>query len=547
MNTKSIDGKRYAKMLFGGAALLAAHTEELNDLNVFPVPDGDTGTNMVRTVEGGLSQISAEENVSVSDASRAFAHGTLLGARGNSGVILSQLFAGIDAVLAGRETLDAALLAEAFAAGTERAYRAVQHPTEGTILTVFREATEYASAQLTDSSTVEDFLGHYIEQARRSLEKTKELLPALAEADVVDSGGAGYLYLLLGMYQGLTGEGEVAYQAPVTAQAAVNLGSFTRDSVLEYGYCTEFLLRLTTAKVDPDAFAIDTVRSMLEEAGGESIVAYKEGDVVKVHVHTHTPGEILSRAQAYGEFLTVKIENMSVSHTSDAPATPVKKSNKKFSVLAVASGDGICALFTDAGADAIVAGGQSANPSTEEFLAAFRAVNAEHIIVLPNNKNVFLAANQAAELYDGAKVHIVPTESLMQGYAALAVITPGITDIDALVKSATGAAKGVLSGEVARAVRDATLGGKAIRKDDYMALLDGEVEAVAESANDAVLALLASVDADEYEIVTLFSGKSVSEEERATLVELLEERYPDFEITAYDGGQDVYDYMIAIE
>lgn len=547
MNTKSIDGKRYAEMLFGGGALLTAHTEELNELNVFPVPDGDTGTNMVRTVEGGLSQISAEGDVSVSGVSASFAHGTLLGARGNSGVILSQLFAGINEVLAGHETLDAALLAEAFAAGTKRAYGAVQNPTEGTILTVFREATEYAAARLTEDSSVEDFLRLHVEQARRSLEKTKELLPALAEADVVDSGGAGYLYVALGMYQSLVGELTAEYKASAPTQTAVKLDSFTRDSVLEYGYCTEFLLRLTTAKVDPDAFSIETVRSMLEEQGGESIVTYKEGDVVKVHVHTKTPGEILSRAQAYGEFLTVKIENMSLSHTADTPVKSVKKSNKKFSVLAVASGDGICALFTDAGADAIVAGGQSANPSTEEFLAAFRAADSEHIIVLPNNKNVFLAANQAAELYTDACVHIVPTESLMQGYAALAVITPGITDIDALVRSATGAAKSVLSGEVARAVRDATLGGKSIRKDDYMALLDGEVAAVAESAESAVLALLDTVDADEYEIVTLFAGKTVSEERLASLVETMEARYPAFEFTAYDGGQDVYDYMIAIE
>lgn len=543
--SKTIDGKLFLRMLRGGIALLSQHVAEVNDLNVFPVPDGDTGTNMMKTMEGGLSQIASEEFESVATISEYFAHGVLLGARGNSGVILSQIFAGINEELSQHATVDALVLCAAFKCGIKRAYGAVQHPTEGTILTVFREATEYTCANITADSSIEDFFNLHIYQAKLTLRRTKELLPALAEADVVDSGGAGYLYIILGMYQGLTGQIDFEYTVTEDKQD-IDINAFTRDSVLEFGYCTEFLLRLTSAKVDPDSFNIDTVLDMLNELGGESIVAYKEGDIVKVHVHTFTPGAVLTRAQEFGEFLTVKIENMSVGH-SEAAAKPAKKNTKPFSVLTVATGEGMCALLLDAGADGIIAGGQSANPSTEEFIRAFEQCDTEHIIVLPNNKNVFLAANQAAGMYDGAKVHIVPTKSLMQGYGALSVITPGITDIDALVKSAESAAQSVVSGEVTQAVRDATVCGKSIKNGDYMGICDGDIVAVSESAEDAVFDLLASIDMDEYEIITLFVGKGVSEDKRAELTERIGEEYPDCEVVVYDGGQDVYDYLIAVE
>lgn len=546
MDTKILNGKTYTSMLLGAGALLAAHVNELNDLNVFPVPDGDTGTNMARTLEGGLAEISSQKTDDIGQVSDAFVHGVMLSARGNSGVILSQIFAGIGEVLSGCENIDVPTLAKAFSAGVKRSYGAVRNPTEGTILTVFREATEYAVARVDDKTTVEDFLSQHIEAARRSLANTKELLPVLKEADVVDSGGAGCLCVTAGMYQGLTGKINVDYSPLREEHTKVDLSRFTRDSVLTYGYCTEFLLRLTTAKVDPDRFDVSAVITMLEELGGESIVAYKEGDIVKVHVHTFAPGEILSRAQAYGEFLTLKIENMELTH-SETEVKPKKKNNRAFSVLAVVSGEGMCALFSDAGADEIVAGGQSANPSTEEFLEAFSRCDSEHLIVLPNNKNVFMAAKQAAELYTDATVHIIPTENPMQGYGALSVITPGITDIDVLAANAERAAKGVIGCEVARAVRDAVIGGRSVCKDEYMAIVAGEIRAVAPTANEAVCAMLADMDLDAYEIITLFAGRAVSEADRAALTEKLTEEYDAYEIVAYDGGQDVYDYLIAIE
>ena len=544
MNRQRIDGRDYAEMLFGGATLLQQHADEVNDLNVFPVPDGDTGINMARTIEGGLSEIGDAPEADIGALSERFSKGILMGARGNSGVILSQIFAGISEELRGHGTVGARELAEAYRNGIKKSYAAVQNPTEGTILTVFRESTEYAAANITHESTVEDFYKLHIECARKSLERTKELLPVLAEAGVVDSGAAGYLYIVIGMYEALTGELVPSFTPTAPAASSLDIDSFTRDSVLEFGYCTEFMLRLMSAKCDPDTFEVSELISVLEALGGESIVAYKTGDLVKVHVHTMTPGQVFAEAQRWGEFLTVKVENMSIGHSGES--TP-KKPDKKYSVLAVASGEGISALFTDMGADGIIAGGQTQNPSTEEFVSAFKECASEHIIVLPNNKNVFMAAKQAADIYDGAKVHIVPTKNLMQGYGALSVITPGITDMDALVESVTRAAASVIGSEITRAVRDVTINGVSVREGDYIAITEGAITAVCDSPEAAVMEMLRGVDMDEYEIVTLFVGADVGADARAELTELIEEEYPDCEVVVYEGGQEVYHYMVAIE
>ncbi len=544
---QTIDGKQYAQMLYGGAALLSEHANEINDLNVFPVPDGDTGTNMKLTIEGGLSELQKEDEVSVGDASKHFAHGVLLGARGNSGVILSQIFSGIGEELSKHDKVGAFELAEAYKNGIKKSYSAVQNPTEGTILTVFRESTEYAAKNINEHSTVEDFFRLHIEEAKRSLAHTKEILPVLAEADVVDSGGAGYLYIALGMYEALTGKLPDITFTPSSAESknSINIDLFTRDSVLEFGYCTEFLLRLTNNKVDPDTFEISTVTSLLEELGGESVVAYKTDDIIKVHVHTFRPGDVLARIQEFGEFLTVKIENMSLGHSESEK--PKKEVQKPFEVLAVASGDGLCALFEELGVNGIIKGGQTSNPSIEEFIAAFDKCNAENIIVLPNNKNVVLAATQAAELYTKAKVHIAKCYNLMQCYGALSVITPGLTDVEMLLSSINNAAANIVGSEITRAVRDVTLGGKEIKIGDYISITGGEITSVSSNAKNAVTDLLEAIDMDDYEIVTLFSGKNITAEERVDLTELLEDKYPDHEFIVYESGQEVYDYLIAIE
>ncbi len=547
MSNQTINGKILGLMLMGGAASLASHASEINNLNVFPVADGDTGTNMSLTMEGGLSKIASADIESVSTLSNLFAKGVLLAARGNSGVILSQIFAGINEGLSAYEKIGAWEFAKAYKLGIEKSYAAVQNPTEGTILTVFRESTDYAMKNIDENSSVEDFFRLHIEEAQRSLARTKELLPALAEADVIDSGGAGYLCIARGMYEALTGKlskTDISF-AEKKNEETVDIDRFTRDSELVNGYCTEFLLRLTSKKTNPDSFDEKSLISELEALGGESIVAYKTDDIVKVHVHTFTPGAVLALAQKYGEFLTVKIENMELGHSDTEKAK--KKSNKKFSVLAVATGEGLCKKFTELGSDRIISGGQTQNPSIEEFISAFDECDTENIIVLPNNKNIILAARQAAEIYERANIFVVETKNLMQGYAALSVITPGITDVDAIVKSAEGAAKGVICCEITRAVRDVVIDGREIKKDDYIAITDGKLSAVADTADRAAEKALAEADTDLAEIITVFAGHGASEEEREALIDALEAEYPDCEVTLTEGGQEVYDYLIAIE
>jgi len=545
MKRMILDGEIFTRMLMGATEMLSAHAKELNDLNVFPVSDGDTGTNMTKTMEGGLSEISSSESGDVGGIFYGFARGALLGARGNSGVILSQIFAGIGEGLKKCETAGVADLIRAYRCGIARSYAAVKEPVEGTILTVFRESTEYAAEAVGEDSSVEDFFRLHVEEARRSLERTKELLPVLAEADVIDSGGAGYLCIAEGMYNILMG-GSVSGSFTVRSGSiapAVDIDRFTADSVLEFGYCTELLLRLTNAKCDTESFEVGELTEILESLGGESIVAYKTDDIVKIHVHTFTPGDVLCAAQRYGEFLTVKVENMSLGHTEKK--TEKKSPKKGFSVVAVASGEGMEALFGQMGADCVINGGQTSNPSVEEFARAFEKCGTEHIIVLPNNKNVILAAKGAAELYHG-DIRVIETRNFLEGYSALSVITPGITDIDAIVKSAERAANNVVAAEITRAVRDATVEGVLVSAGQYMAL-SGGITALSDTAEGAVMEFLGSTDTDLCEIITLFVGGSVSADDRAALTEEIEETYPDCEVIVYESGQDVYDYMVGIE
>ena len=545
MSISKINGSNYADMLALGANRLAEMSDELNKLNVFPVADGDTGTNMSYTVEGGLSALESKRLESIGEASRIFTSAMLLSARGNSGVILSQIFAGIDEYLEDKESVGALEIADAYRNGVKTAYAAVQNPTEGTILTVFRESTEYAAKNITLGSDVEEFFRLHVEAARRSLENTPNLLPALAEAEVVDSGGAGYVCIAEGMYGALTGEEIPAFKPAAERRAPlVDIDRFTRDSVLEFGYCTEMLLRLTTNKVDPDSFDISVIISELESLGGESIVAYKNGDIVKIHVHSFTPGLILTAVQKYGEFLTMKIENMSLGHSEEEKP---KQSKKKYAVVAVASGEGITALLRDMGADVVIEGGQTANPSTGEFVDAFGRCNAEHIIVRPNNKNILLSATQAAELYTDADIRVVKTANLMQGFSALSVINPSVDNIDDMVASAESAASNVIDGEITRAVRSVSVEGRSISEGEYIAISGGKIVANEETAEEALISLIDSSDADFCEIMTLFVGHEVSAERRADITERLMNDYPDLDLTVYDGGQEVYDYMIAIE
>jgi DAK2 domain fusion protein YloV len=470
----------------------------------------------------------------------------LLGARGNSGVILSQFFAGVAAGFENAKEADVNALGAALKLGVKRAYSTVVTPTEGTILTVAREAVDFAVSRITPKTTIKSFFGDLVSEMYASLERTPNILPNLKEAGVVDSGGAGYLCIASGMYAALTGESVsemYTFSSEGEDSTPVNISAFTRDSVLKFGYCTELLIRLQSSKVDPDTFDVQTVISYLESIGGESIVAYKTDDVIKLHVHTFDPGLVLCEMRKYGEFLTTKIENMSLQHN--------ETENKKripIAVLAVASGEGLAALFKSMGANGIISGGQTNNPSAEEFIRAFDDAAADNIIVLPNNKNILLTAKQAADMYDKAKVYIVPTASLMQGYSALSVMAPDPNNIDSVIKSATSAANGIIDAEITYAVRDACINGREVKKGQFMALSDHEIKATADCAEDALLDLLSAIDdLDDYEIINVFVGAAVSDDARASITELIEERYPDHELIVYEGGQDVYNYLVAIE
>ena len=553
MQTKQLDGITFRRILCGGADGIRSNIQIINDLNVFPVPDGDTGTNMSRTIESGIAKISDREDVSLGDVASEFSRGSLFGARGNSGVILSQFFAGMCDSLAGKETATARELAEAYIAGVRRSYAAVANPVEGTILTVFRESAEYAKRHLDENSTIEEFFCLNIEEAERSLQRTKEILPVLTEADVVDSGGAGYVCIAKGMYESLNSGAAVSFVVPQSAKetvSGVNYDLFTSESTLTYGYCTECLVRLQSAKVDIASFDEKKLAVELENLGCDSIVALKDADILKIHAHTHTPSDILILCQKYGEFLNIKIENMSLQHSERVAKQEkkAKKPHKLYGVVTVATGEGLTALFESLGADVVINGGQTGNPSTQEFLSAFESLDVDHILVLPNNSNIVLTARQAAELWGRGNVHVIPTKTIPEGYSALSVFNPTITDIDEQIADLTSTKEAVVSGEVTVAIRDTVIGGVEVKEGEYIGILDGDIVTSTSDALDALCQMIEQiVDLEDRELITLFVGAGVSDDERVRVTEALEERFDEQEIQVYISGQEIYDYLVAVE
>lgn len=551
MLTKSLDGSTFAEMLLCGAMNIKANSAAIDDLNVFPVPDGDTGSNMCKTLENGIQNITDPEGMTIGEVADAFARGTLLGARGNSGVILSQIFKGIQTGLDGYEKVDAASLAKAYQEGIKQSYSAVSNPVEGTILTVFREGTEYASRMISPESSIEDFYRFHLEKARDTLSHTKEMLPALREADVIDSGGAGYVCIAEGMLEALSSgkpvEKILLSQPAAPAAPKTDFSAFSRDSLLQFGYCTELLLRLQSSKVDVDNFHIGRITDFLDSVGGQSVVAVKDQDIVKIHVHTMNPGIILNECQKYGEFLTVKVENMALQHEETLKLKNIQR--KKCAVVAVSNGKGLSDVFRSLGADAIVDGGQTSNPSAGDFINAFSSIDAQNIIVFPNNSNILLTAEQAARLYDRAVVHVVHTRSMQQGYSAMSVLTPSFDDIGALISDLQEAADNVVSGEVAKAVRDAQIGGTDVRQGDYIAFF-GKDEIIADEPDKltALMDMLKAIeDIGDKEILTLFFGLDVSPEEAEEATARIGEEYPDLQLDVFNGQQEVYSFMVGIE
>ncbi len=551
METSTLNGALFADMIRGGAQKLNNNRTLVNDLNVFPVPDGDTGDNMYMTIDSGSAALKGEKADSLEHTSSCVARGMLLGARGNSGVILSRIFAGIAKGFLGAHSADVGLLANAFTNGIEEAYNAVSQPVEGTILTVYKEAVNYANSKMNKNSTIDSYFTDFTAELKRSLERTPEKLAVLKDAGVVDSGGAGFVYIAEGMKDVLNGA-QISYDNRDAEPGAkkMDFSLFTEDSELEYGYCTEFLLRLQNKKTDISQFDIDAFRMYLEQQGN-SVVTFKEGSIIKAHIHTPDPGRILSYCRDFGEFLTVKIENMALQHNeveAQKDYIPkVEKSRKKYGIVCVAAGSGIKSTFSSLGADIVVDGGQSMNPSAENLIEAFERVNAETIIVFPNNKNIILTAKQAAELYDKSDVMIINTKTIGEGYAALSMLDTSSDDNSVIEAELNEAAQNVVTGMISRATRTTKKDGVDIVKDDYIGFTEDRVYTDSLCRKQAVTDLAKSLNAQSYDIMLLVCGTQTNEEEVNELYKTLCDEYRKTEIITIDGGQPVYDYIMILE
>lgn len=546
IQTQKINGLCYIQMIEGGTANLKAHAEEINDLNVFPIPDGDTGENMLLTMLGGADG-TAHASERLSEAAHNISSGMLLSARGNSGVILSQFFEGITNGFSDLYEADAEQVGRAFRRGVEFAYRSVMQPTEGTILTVIREATEYACSL--PNATPSEYLRAFLREAKASLERTPELLPVLKKAGVVDSGAAGLIYIMEGMLGALVGEKISLNMTLEKKSDDLDLDAFSEESELTFGYCTELLLRLQTKKTDIPNFDMRVITDYLSTIG-DSIVAVRSGSIVKIHVHTMTPHWVLSFCQKYGEFLKVKIENMSLQHNNtiaEQKKNAPKKERKAYGVVAVASGEGVKQTFIERGADRIVDGGQSMNPSAEDFLAAFDEVNADTIFVLPNNGNIVLTAIQAAKLYEGSDVRVIESKTVGAGYAALSMLDTSSGDTDLIESELCEAMNGVITAEISHCIRDANMEGVEIHTGDYIGFLGKELLARGDSRKQAVMDSLMKLGFKNYDICIIFVGKDANMEEAEAVQAEIENSYRGKEVYLIDGEQEVYDYILVVQ
>lgn len=548
----AIDGKFFKTLMSFGAENLKNNAGEVNELNVFPIPDGDTGENMLMTFKGGLEKLSASETDSVGEAAAAFSDGMLLNARGNSGVILSQLFYGLSEGLKGIESASVKDFSHAMEKGVARAYGAVAKPVEGTILTVARESLESVRSKADVETDVETFFNDVLKEMKKSLEHTPELLQTLKEAGVIDSGGAGLVYIMEGFLNAFGNRAleEIAFTAD-TAAKSVDFSAFNENSVLEFGYCTEFLLQLQNSKTDADAFDVKELIEFLNTVGN-SIVAFKTGTVVKVHVHTFEPWRVLRYAQSFGEFLTVKIENMTLQHNETVKPTEklkthVKRARRKFGTVTVASGTGLINVFKELGADAVISGGQTDNPSAEEFIDAFDEVNADYIFVLPNNGNVILAAKQAAQMYKNSDVRVIESKSIGEGYSALSMIDYGPDDPDVIEKNLIADMNGTVTGMLTHAVRDTSLNGVNVNKNDYIGFTRENMIVSEKDKKCAIKKLADNLLSDGKQFMIAVYGEDATEEEKTTFGAFIANNYPKVEFYEIDGGQSVYDFILIAE
>lgn len=542
-----INGIDFTNLVAFGAKNLYNDKDRINALNVFPVPDGDTGSNMSMTIEGGAKEGLNNSNINIGELTKAMARAMVLSARGNSGVILSQFFKGVSLSVAGKEEISVKELAEAFKMGAKQAYSVVSNPTEGTILTVMREAGDKAYQTVDKNTTIEQYLTNYIKYADSTLMNTPNLLPVLKEAGVIDSGGAGFLLVIEGMLKYLKGE-SVETNILEAKGASLDTSSFNADSELTYGYCTEFILQLQNSKVNPKTFDLKIINDYLDSIGGNSVVSFKDDDIIKVHVHTFDPGLVLHEFRKYGEYLTVKIENMNVQHTESDLGTPkAKRQHKQFGVVAVANGNGIVNTFKEIGVDEVISGGQTMNTSTEDFINAFNTLDCDYILVYPNNSNIIMAANQACEAYDNAKIIVIPSKTITEGYSAISML-----NFDNELSDIISEQKEIISSlntlEVTYAVRDAVIDGVKVTKDYYICIYNDKLLSCNKNRLEAMKEAINKIEnISDMQVFTIFTGKDSSIDEINELNEFLINYNPYVEIYPIPGDQELYSYIIGIE
>ena len=551
MNTNTVDAKILGRMFLAGAKNLEAKKEWINELNVFPVPDGDTGTNMTLTILSAASEVNALSDPDMKTLAKAISSGSLRGARGNSGVILSQLLRGFTKTIEQYQEIDAQAFAKAFEKGVETAYKAVMKPKEGTILTVAKGAAQKAVEIAEESESLEAFFTDVIAEAEAVLAKTPDMLPVLKEAGVVDSGGQGLVEVLKGAFDGYMGkEISMDFEKPQTVVTVKPVPA--EESSIKFGYCTEFIIMLEKefgeqAETDFKDYLMSI---------GDSLVVVADDEIVKVHVHTNDPGMAIQRALTYGQLSNMKIDNMRLEHHEKVikeaeklaaqQAEEAKKEMKEVGFISVSVGDGMGEIFRELGADYLIEGGQTMNPSTEDMLQAISHVHARTIFILPNNKNIVLAANQARDLTEDKNIVVIPTKTIPQGITALISYVPD-KSVEENTEEMMEAMANVKTGQITYAVRDTKIDDKEIRQGNIMGIGDHGILAVGEGIEDTAAETVKAMADEESEIISIYYGSDVTEEDAQKLADRLEEAYPDLDIEINEGGQPIYYYVISVE
>lgn len=550
MNT--IDGVLFKDMILSGADNLRQHADYVDSLNVFPVPDGDTGTNMNLSMTSGATEVEDKDIKHIGEMGKHFSKGLLMGARGNSGVILSQLFRGFSKAIVDEETVDAKVFVNALDQGVKTAYKAVMKPVEGTILTVAKDSGEKALESAEDAESLIEVMEAVVEEAKASLERTPDLLPVLKEVGVVDSGGQGLVYVYEGFLAALKGEKVEVSKGAVDTDTFVNdhheFDDFMTVEDIEYGFCTEFMVRFEDGK---RSFDEEDFRNEMSEFG-DSLLVISDDEIVKVHVHTETPGEAMTYGSSYGELIKMKIENMREQFRdiqSKKQNKGIEKNKERQSydtaIITVSSGDGIRTLFESVGVTHVINGGQTMNPSTEDILNTIRDDDVKQVIILPNNKNIIMAAEQAQQMLDIPAI-VIPTVSIPEGLSSMLMFSPDAT-LDDNKESMNAALEHVKTGQVTYAVRDTSIDGVKIKKNQHMGINDGKINLASDSKSETLESLIVNMLDEDSEIVTIIIGDEGSEDEVSSIIGKLEDSYDDIEFEVHDGQQPVYSYLVSVE